>query len=477
MLAAGISGGNGGWPSGNFAGNRELQRHRSSVSTWSCRMAQTSRRLMMVSALGLPLGLVAGRAAAQTSGPGLGREAVLPRPDPTHEVQNFSRQVGWPDGARPRAPAGFTVTEFARDLDSPRWMHLLPTGDVLVAEARTTPKPPETPEDEAKLRLQQRSGTVSGASPDRITLLRDEDGDGIAETRSVLLRGLNQPFGLQWRDGLLYVANTDGVLRFPFDPETRRIDAGAPQRILDLPAGGYNNHWTRNIAFGPDGRKLYVTVGSASNVGEYGMEREARRAAILEIDPDGAHQRVFAHGLRNPNGLDWHPQTGAMWTAVNERDNIGDDLVPDYITSVRDGGFYGWPYSYWGSHPDPRMARERPDLVRAAIAPDYAVGSHTASIGLAFGRGEALPPRYRGGAFVAQRGSWNRTEFSGYRLAFVPFSEGRPAGPIEDFLTGFMPDPQRGETYGRPVGVIQDARGALLVTDDTGNRIWRVAAG
>ncbi|MFC3123981.1 PQQ-dependent sugar dehydrogenase [Pseudoroseomonas globiformis] len=436
-------------------------------------MVQTSRRLLLGSALGLAVS----PALAQNR-MGYGASPTLASPDLEHQVQNFSRQVGWPAGAMPTAPAGFTVTPFAaHGLDSPRWLYLLPTGDVLVSEARTTAKPPETEEDKKKLELQRQSGTVAGGSANRITLLRDADGDGIAEHRQVLLQGLDQPFGMAWRDGWLYVGNTDGVLRFPFDPERRRIDASAPQRLMDLPAGGYNNHWTRNLAFGPDGRKLFVTVGSASNVGEYGMEVEARRAAILEADPDGANQRIFAYGLRNPNGIDWHPETGALWTAVNERDNIGDDLVPDYITSVRDGGFYGWPYSYWGNHPDPRMARERPDLVRAALTPDYAVGNHTASLGLVFGRGTALPERYRGGAFIGQRGSWNRAEFSGYRVAFVPFRQGRPSGPIEDFLTGFMPDPSSGETYGRPVCVIQDAAGALLVTDDTGNRIWRVAAG
>lgn len=436
-------------------------------------MPITSRRLILASALGAG-GLLAGRAGAQeVPAAGIGRAPALPAPDLRHETRNFSRQIGWPEGKTPRAAPGFAVTEYARDLDSPRWMHLLPNGDVLVAEARTLPKPARTAEEREQQAQQERAGTVTGGSANRITLLRDVDGTGQPE-RHVLLTDLNQPFGMLYREGRLYVANTDGVLRFPFQPGETRIDGSRAERILDLPAGGYNNHWTRNIIASPDGRRLYVSVGSASNNGEYGMEEERRRAAILEIDPDGGDQRIFAHGLRNPNGMDWEPVTGALWTAVNERDNIGDNLVPDYITHVREGGFYGWPYSYWGSHPDPRMAHERPDLVRAAIAPDYALGSHTACIGLQFLRGTAVPERYRGGALVAQRGSWNRSAFSGYRVAFVPFAGGRPSGLAEDFLTGFMPDPERGETHGRPVGVIQDARGAVLVTDDTGNRIWRV---
>jgi len=440
-------------------------------------MAHASRRLVLASSLSLVAGKVAGQATPPQPvppGAGFGTAPALPGPDLGHGVENHSRQVGWPEGASPKAPPGFAVTEFARGLDSPRWLHVLPTGDVLVAEARTKPKPAEDEESRRKLELQRQSGTVTGSSADRITLLRDADGDGVAEVRSVLLTGLNQPFGMLYRQGMLYVANTDSVLRFPFDPETRRVQADRPQRILDLPAGGYNNHWTRNILASPDGRKLYVTVGSASNVGEYGMEHEARRAVVLEIDPDGGNRRIFAHGLRNPNGLDWEPASGALWAAVNERDNIGDDLAPDYITSVREGAFYGWPYSYWGSNPDPRMAKERPDLVRAAVAPDYALGAHTASIGLAFAPPGGFPGRHGSGAFVAQRGSWNRSAFTGYRVVFVPFRDGRPSGPAEDFLTGFMPDMTKGETYGRPVGVFRDNRGGLLVTDDTGNRVWRV---
>jgi glucose/arabinose dehydrogenase len=277
-------------------------------------------------------------------------------------------------------------------------------------------------------------------------------------------------------NGTLYVANTDALLRFPYREGETRIE-GTGQRILDLPAGGYNNHWTRNVIARPDGSKLYVSVGSATNVDEEGIDvKDARRAAILEINPDGSGMRIFASGLRNPNGMDWEPTTGALWTAVNERDMLGDDLVPDYITSVRDGGFYGWPYSYFGQHEDPRQPGKRPDLVARAIVPDYPVGAHTASLGLLFYRGTAFPQTYRGGAFVAQRGSWNRSSFSGYRVIFVPFSGGRPAGPIQEFLTGFIANPQASEVYGRPVGLAMLRDGSLLVADDAGGKIWRVSS-
>ena len=306
-------------------------------------------------------------------------------------------------------------------------------------------------------------------------LLRDADRDGVAETRSVFLDNLNQPFGMTLVGDTLFVANTDGVMRFPYKEGDRRIEAPG-DLILSLPAGGYNNHWTRNVVAKPDGRKLYVSVGSASNVGEYGMDEEVRRANILEINLDGSGEKVFAAGLRNPNGMAWQPATGALWTAVNERDGLGDDLVPDYITSVREDGFYGWPYSYFGKNEDPRLKGKRPELVARAIVPDYAVGSHTASLGLVFYSGRAFPERYRGGAFVGQRGSWNRSRFAGYKVLFVPFRDGEPAGPPEDFLTGFMANPQTGEAHGRPVGlgVLED--GSLLVTDDAGNMVWRVQA-
>ncbi|HEX6012570.1 MAG TPA: sorbosone dehydrogenase family protein, partial [Geminicoccaceae bacterium] len=305
-------------------------------------------------------------------------------------------------------------------------------------------------------------------------LFRDADGDAHPEIRETLLAGLNQPFGMALLDGSLYVANTDGVLRFPYRPGETRIEARG-EKILDLPAGGYNNHWTRNIVVGPGGWKLYVTVGSASNVGEFGMDEERRRACILEIDSDGGNERLYASGLRNPVGLDFEPETGVMWTAVNERDELGDELVPDYITSVREGGFYGWPYAYFGRNEDPRLAGQRPDLVARSLTPDLAVGSHTASLGLVFYTGTAFPERYRGGAFIGQHGSWNRAELSGYKVAFVPFAQGRPSGPMEDFLTGFVADGDRSLVHGRPCGVVMLPDGSLLVADDAGNRIWRVA--
>ena len=424
-----------------------------------------------MAAAAFAMGAVAQQGPAQL--PGMGASPTLAAPDESHKVSNHPRRIGWPEGRMPVAAEGFVVTRFAAGLDNPRWLEVLPNGDILVAEASTKPRPAETEEERAKQAEQRRSGTVRD-SADRITLLRDADGDGVAETRSVLLEGLNQPFGMAVADGALFVANTDAVLRFPFTPGQQRIDA-AGQKILDLPAGGYNNHWTRTLRLAPDGRSLLVAVGSASNVGEYGLERETRRAAVLQVGLDGQDERILASGLRNPVGLAFEPRTGQLWAAVNERDNLGDDLVPDYITSVRDGGFYGWPFSYFGQHEDPRRKGEAPQLVSRAIVPDYALGPHTASLGLAFSTGDAFPEAWRGGAFIGQRGSWNRTAYSGYRVVYVPFADGKPSGPARDLLTGFMADPATGEVYGRPVGVAVDRRGALLVADDTGNTVWRVA--
>lgn len=409
----------------------------------------------LVTTLACPL-LLASTALASgySAEQGYGPSPVLPAPDSDHDVRNYSTDVGWPDGAAPRAPEGFAVTRYAEELDSPRWLYVLPNGDVLVAEAATV--------------------KGGGSSANRITLLRDADGNGTVDERHVLLQELNQNFGMLLLDGYLYVANTDALLRFPFEVGQTRIEAEG-EEILELPAGGYNNHWTRNVVADPEGTKLYVTVGSASNNAEHGLEEEERRANILEIDPDGGSERVFAAGLRNPNGLDWQPESGALWTAVNERDHIGDDLVPDYITSVQEGGFYGWPFAYYGTNEDPRLASQQPDLVEKTLAPDFAVGSHTAALGLVFYRGEAFPERYRNGAFVAQRGSWNRSEFAGYRVLFIPFAKGEPSGQAEDFLTGFLADAETGEAHGRPVGLALDATGALLVADDTGGIVWRVA--
>ncbi len=431
----------------------------------------TARALRPLAALGaLALALApAGRAAP----PGYGPEPELPAPDTGHDASKYVSVTGWPADAAPKAPDGFTVTRYATGLDSPRWLLPLPNGDVLVAEATTNLKPAKTEEDKRKQENQVRSGSA-GTSANRVTLLRDADKDGTVDSRHVLLEGLNQPFGMAVVGRSLYVANTDGVVRYAYEVGQTKVE-GKGEKILDLPAGGYNNHWTRNIMPNARGDGLLVTVGSASNVGEYGMETEARRAAILEVALDGSRERVLAEGLRNPNGMGFEPRTGRLWTVVNERDKLGDDLVPDYLTSVQEGGFYGWPYSYWGRNEDPCMAGKRPDLVKRAITPDYALGAHTASLGLAFYDREAFPERYRGGAFVSQRGSWNRSDFTGFKVVFVPFEDGKPGGPPQDFLTGFLADKEGGKAHGRPVGLALDATGALLVADDAGDTVWRVA--
>lgn len=396
--------------------------------------------------------------------------AALPPPTDTSKVKKYPVIVPWPKGKTPTAPAGFQVTSFAAGFDYPRWLYVLPNGDVLVSEAKSKPRSDQS-EEEKRMRVAAR---FIGESPNRITLLRDGDGDGVPEIREVFLSGLNQPFGMLLSGNNFYVANTDGLLRFPYQSGQTRITASG-QKILDLPAEGYNNHWVRNVVAHPDGSKLYVSVGSGTNVDEEKTdEKDPRRAAILEIKPDGSGMRIFASGLRNPIGMDWEPETGALWAAVNERDEIGDELVPDYLTHVREGGFYGWPYSYFGQNKDPRKAGERPDLVAKAIVPDVPLGSHTASIGLLFYRGNADPAKYRGGAFIGQHGSWNRTEFAGYKVVFVPFRNGSAAGAVEDFLTGFIANPQTSEVYGRPTGLAMLRDGSMLVADDAGRTIWRV---
>lgn len=401
---------------------------------------------------------------------------TLPAPYATESAKNFSNVVGWPDGKMPQAPAGFTVTEFARDLVNPRWIYVASNGDIFVAEANTEPKGVK----DAVVNTVTGKGKSqrTEASANRITLFRDTNKDGKPDQRSVFLTGLNQPFGMLVLGTSFYVANTDALMRYDYQPgQTKMTTPG--QKILSLPAGGYNNHWTRNLLASPDGKKIYISVGSASNVGEHGPKEEVRRANILEINPDGSGERVYASGLRNPVGMDWHPTTNVLYTAVNERDELGDNLVPDYLTSVKEGGFYGWPYSYYGQNVDPRRKGERPDLVQKAIVPDVPLGSHTASLGLAFypeGEGSAgsFPAHYQNGAFIGQHGSWNRTQLSGYKVVFVPFQNGKP-GPPEDFLTGFLAGNNK-DAYGRPVGVIKSPDGALLVADDVAGRIWRVAA-
>jgi glucose/arabinose dehydrogenase len=404
---------------------------------------------------------------------GIGPNPTLPAPNPTLlPTVNIAPATGWPAGGTPHAAAGLAVRAFATDLKHPRWLYVLPNGDVLVAESNAPPKPEDGKGIKGwVMKLVMKRAGAGVPSANRITLLRDANGDGIVETRTVFLQGLNSPFGMALVGNDLYVANTDSLMRFPYRNGATSISA-AGVKVTDLPAGPINHHWTKNVIASPDGSRLYVTVGSNSNVGENGMENEINRAAILEVDPATGHSRLFASGLRNPNGLAWQPQSGALWTTVNERDEIGNDLVPDYMTSVKDGAFYGWPYSYYGQHVDTRATPPRPDLVAKAIAPDYALGSHTASLGLAFYQAGLLPKHYVNGAFVGQHGSWNRKPRSGYKVIFVPFSNGQPAGKPEDVLTGFLS--QDGNALGRPVGVAVDHAGALLVADDVGNIIWRV---
>lgn len=392
----------------------------------------------------------------------------LPEPYATDTVRNFSKVIGWPDGKKPVAPEGFVVTKFADSLRNPRWLYVLPNGDVLVAEAKK--KQNLAKKAEAVISGKARSESGSG-SADRITLLRDADLDGKAETRETFLENLHSNFGMLVLGNNFYVANTDALLVFPY--EKGKKPAGKGKQILTLPAGGYNNHWTRNIVANADGSKIYVSVGSGSNVGEHGMAYEARRAAILEINPDGSGERIFASGLRNPVGMDWAPGTNTLYTVVNERDNLGDDLVPDYLTSVRDGGFYGWPWYYWGHHEDPRLTSPDSILKAKSITPDRALGAHTASLGLVFYKGRSFPAKYHNGAFVGQRGSWNRAQLSGYKVVFVPFSNNRPGQP-EDFLTGFIANAGASEVYGRPVGLAILPDGSLLVADDAANTIWHV---
>ncbi|WP_018619717.1 PQQ-dependent sugar dehydrogenase [Spirosoma luteum] len=401
---------------------------------------------------------------------------TLPAPYATESAKNFSNVIGWPDGKMPQAPAGFTVTEFARDLVNPRWIYVASNGDIFVAEANTEPKGVK---DEVVNTVTGKSKSQrTAASANRITLFRDTNKDGKPDQREVFLTGLNQPFGMLVLGNSFYVANTDALMRYDYKPGQTKLTTPG-QKILNLPAGGYNNHWTRNLLSSPDGKKIYISVGSASNVGEHGPKEEARRANILEINPDGTGERIYASGLRNPVGMDWQPTTNVLYTAVNERDELGDNLVPDYLTSVKEGGFYGWPYSYYGQNADPRRKGERPDLVQKAIIPDVPLGSHTASLGLAFypegGNGaSSFPAHYQNGAFIGQHGSWNRTQLSGYKVVFVPFRNGKPGTP-EDFLTGFLAGNNK-DAYGRPVGVVKSPDGALLVADDVAGRIWRVTA-
>jgi glucose/arabinose dehydrogenase len=424
--------------------------------------------------------LIVGLAACSTQPVASGDTAFGPQPElPAPQSSsllptiNIAPAKARDASTKPASPVGFAVTAFAQGLDHPRWLYTLPNGDVLVAESSAPAQ-----HDEGSglkgwvMRLMMKRAGAAVPSPDRIILLRDADGDGVAETRTVFLEGLHSPFGMALVGDQLYVANTDALMRFPYRPGDTRI-TGAGVKVADLPAGPINHHWTKNVIASRDGSHLYVTVGSNSNVAENGIEQEAGRAEIMEINPATGQSRVFASGLRNPNGLSWQPESGALWTTVNERDELGNDLVPDYMTALKDGAFYGWAYSYYGQHVDTRVKPQRPDLVARAIPPDYALGNHTASLGLAFYDGKLFPKHYWGGAFIGQHGSWNRRPHSGYKVIFLPFSGGKPAGPPEDILTGFLTP--NGEALGRPVGVAGDKSGGLLVADDVGNAVWRVS--
>jgi glucose/arabinose dehydrogenase len=406
---------------------------------------------------------------------GTGPDPALPPPvTALVPTVNVAKATGWPAGSKPVAAAGLVVTRFADGLDHPRWLYVLPNGDVLVAETNAPPRPDNSKGIKAAvMQLLMKKAGAATPSANRITLLRDANGDGIAEFRSTLLEGLYSPFGMALVGNYLYVADTDELVRFRYAEGATRI-AEKPTHVAALPGGSLNHHWTKNVIASPDGTKLYVSVGSNSNAAENGIDKEEGRAAIWEIDPVFGGTRIYASGLRNPVGMAWDPDTGALWTAVNERDELGSDLVPDFMTAVRDGGFYGWPYSYYGQHVDDRVRPQRPELVASAIVPDYALGPHTASLGLASSRGTSLPDRFRHGMFVGQHGSWNRKPHSGYKVIFVPFERGRPAGEPIDVLTGFLSN--EGEAMGRPVGVALARDGSLLVADDVGNVIWRVAA-
>ncbi|MBC7888989.1 MAG: sorbosone dehydrogenase family protein [Ferruginibacter sp.] len=391
--------------------------------------------------------------------------AILPAPFATPSKRNVSKIIGWPQDKTPIAPPGFSVTRFADSLDNPRWLYVAPNGDIFVAMANTIS------DGFTKTASDKKPGAKSSNT---ILVLRDKDGDGIPEIKKVFVTGLNRPLGMLILKNQFYVANTDGVWMFPYATDQTEMTVPGT-KILSLPAGGYNNHWTRNLIASRDGSKIYVSVGSGSNVAEHGLENENRRANILEINPDGSGERIYAAGLRNPVGMGWATGTNTLWTAVNERDGLGDDLVPDFTTSVKENGFYGWPYAYYGKNPDPRMKGERMDLVNITITPDVSVGAHTASLGLAFNENNYLSAAYAGGLFIGQHGSWNRSELAGYKVVFIPFKNGKPSGPVKDFLTGFIADKDNSTVYGRPVGVVFARDGSLLVADDSGKKIWRVA--
>ena len=439
---------------------------------------KTANKILLVGSvvlLAVAVVIVTGRTAKVSEQEATGPQPVLPESSkriiPTI---NIAEAKGWPAEAKPIPAAGLSVNAYATGLDHPRWLYVLPNGDVLVAETNAPPRPEEGKGIKGWIfQLALKRAGAATPSANRITLLRDADGDGVAETRSVFLQGLNSPFGMALIGSDFYVANTDAVLRYPYSNGATEITAPGV-KIANLPGGPLNHHWTKSLIASSDGSRLYAGVGSNSNAGENGLDKEEGRSCILEIDPHTGRSRVFASGLRNPVGIAWEPESGVLWTVVNERDELGSDLVPDYLASVKDGGFYGWPFSYWGQHLDDRVKPQNPELVGKAIIPDYALGNHTASLGLAFSSGAALPEQYRSGAFIGQHGSWNRIPESGYKVIFVPFANGRPNGKPIDVLTGFLSKDD--EAFGRPVGVIVDRTGALLVADDVGNAVWRVSS-
>ncbi|CAN7229475.1 MULTISPECIES: PQQ-dependent sugar dehydrogenase [unclassified Variovorax] len=410
---------------------------------------------------------------------GIGPTPQLPAPNKTLiPTVNIAPATGWTDTAGPSVPSGFTVTALARGLDHPRWVYPLPNGDVLVVESNKPPKPEGANGgglmDMIRVAVMGQIMKRAGAqvpSANRITLLRDADGDGAAEVRQVFMQNLVSPFGVALVGNELLIANADALVKVPYTEGQTSITA-APTKVTDLPAG-INHHWTKNVIANREGTKLYVTVGSNSNIGENSLAAEEGRAAIWEVDVKSGEKRLFATGLRNPNGMAWEPETNVLWTVVNERDEIGSDLVPDYLTSVKDGAFYGWPWSYYGRHVDVRVTPPRPEMVAKAVVPDYALGSHVAALGLAFSNPRDMPPEFANGVFIGEHGSWNRRPLSGYKVVFVPFSGGRPSGPPVDFVTGFLSADEKAQ--GRPVGVALDKSGALLVADDVGNAVWRVA--
>ncbi|WP_371347590.1 sorbosone dehydrogenase family protein [Ancylobacter sp. IITR112] len=431
----------------------------------------------IAAALGLlsftPLALAQDRITVeQQTGP----NPILPEPQlglfPTMKIAEI---IGWSEGETPTVPQGYSIKALATGLEHPRELYTLPNGDILVVESKAPGgKPIRHPKGLVRGWVETWvGGSSDSGDSNRITLLRDANGDGTPEERTVFLDNLNSPFGVALVGSDLYVAHADAIMRYPYNEGDTQITAPG-ELLAHLPGGPINHHWTKSLVASPDGNLLYVGVGSNSNASERGMEAEKNRAAIHEVDRMSGRQRLYASGLRNPNGLTFNPATGALWTVVNERDELGPNLVPDYLTSVQEGGFYGWPYSYYGQHVDPRVKPERPDLVERALVPDYALGSHVAALGLDFYTGTAFAPRYQGGAFIGLHGSWNRDEFSGYKVIFVPFENGRPSGPAEDFVTGFLNED--GQARGRPVGVAVDATGALLIADDAGNTVWRVTA-